>query len=140
MIFALQAAGAASQYAYPTTGPLNPTAIVTFGTVLVSVIGALAAGTVQVIRELHSTKTLIKENAAVGAAVGKTRDEKLDRIAILVNGRYSDALQELATVRQALADITGKTSDRQLAALAQQKADDQHSRVRDSLAAMREGG
>ena len=110
---------------------LTPTIIGSVSAAFAAVIGALSTATIAVLREIRSTKNLIKGNAQVGAAVGEERDRKLDRIEVLVNGRYSEVLQELATVRQAIADASGRSTDKMLADRAQQRADEQHARVRE---------
>lgn len=71
----------------------------------------------------------IRDNAAAGAEAGAVRDRKLDNITVLVNGRYSRVLQELADVKQQLAAVTGREIDRVAAGIAQQHADEQAARV-----------
>lgn len=57
---------------------------------------------------------------------------KLDEIHILVDGRYSQVLQELADVKKLLADATDTAVDKRAAVVAQENADDQASRVAES--------
>lgn len=57
---------------------------------------------------------------------------KLDEIHILVDGRYSQVLQELADVKQLLAVATGGAVDQRAATIAQQNADAQAARVAES--------
>lgn len=71
----------------------------------------------------------IRDNAAAGAEAGAVRDRKLDNITVLVNGRYSLVLQELADVKRQLATVTGREIDKVAATLAQQAADEQAARV-----------
>lgn len=80
-------------------------------------------------QESRTTRTTVEQNAAAGAEAGAVRDAKLDNITILVNGRYSLVLQELADVKRQLAAVTGREIDRVAAALAQQAADEQAARV-----------
>lgn len=70
-----------------------------------------------------------RKNAAAGAEAGAVRDAKLDHITVLVNGRYSQVLQELADVRHRLATASGLASDHLQAEVAQARADDQAGRV-----------
>lgn len=55
---------------------------------------------------------------------------KLEHIEILVDGRYSEVLQELADVKRLLAKQTGESSDVDRADQAQRRADDQANRVK----------
>lgn len=55
--------------------------------------------------------------------------KKLDNITILVNGRYSAVLQELADVKQLLAASTGKEADIVSASKAQKIADKQEKLI-----------
>lgn len=116
----------------PVTGIaswLTPATLLGIGGLLVAVIGALAQAVVMVLKEVKSTKNLVTANAEVGAQVGQQRDKKLDRIEILVNGRYGEVLQELATLRQAVATASGRAGDQALADAAQVRATDQIKRV-----------
>lgn len=70
-------------------------------------------------RDVRATRDTVDEHAA-GAA---ERDKKLDRITVLVNGRYSRVLQELADVRHVLAGMSGRAEDKRQAQLAQERAD-----------------
>lgn len=76
----------------------------------------------------------IKQNAVDGAAAGAAREAKLDHISVLVNGRYSQVLQELADVRRELAAASGLERDRIQAAIAQDRADAQAELVRAAAA------
>lgn len=60
---------------------------------------------------------------------------KLNEIHLLVDGRYSKVLDELAIVKQLLANVTHSTSDQHSANIARQNADDQAGRVAESEAA-----
>jgi hypothetical protein len=127
---------------------LSPTLIASVATALVAVIGAAAGAIVRVLRELQlgrsvlqatreavaTTQAVVQENAEIGRQAGKMRDQKLDNITILVDGRYGQVLQELADVRQLLATHSGTTSDQAAASIAQQAADDQERRVEQSKA------
>lgn len=68
-------------------------------------------------------------NSVRAKQAGAAQDKKLDTITVLVNGRYSKVLQELADVKRILAASTGLESDRKAATVAQTHADDQASRV-----------
>jgi hypothetical protein len=98
---------------------------------------------VTIIKELKATKEVVKEtknviaetkaavveNAAQGAQAGDIRDVKLDRIELLVDGRYGKVLQELADVKRMLAAESGKDIDKVKANDAQDLADEQQKRV-----------
>ncbi len=56
--------------------------------------------------------------------------KRLEHIEILVDGRYSEVLQELADVKRLLAKQTGEPSDKDRADQAQRRADDQANRVK----------
>jgi hypothetical protein len=89
------------------------------GGVIVLIIGAIAAAVVAVIKALGENKKVIQTEIT----------PKLERIEILVDGRYSEVLQELADLKAVIADKSGTMVDRQLAKAAQIKADDQQARV-----------
>jgi hypothetical protein len=57
---------------------------------------------------------------------------KLDHIEILVDGRYSEVLQQLADVRELLAQATGTQGDRDRATTSQTHADQQEQRVKEA--------
>lgn len=90
---------------------MDPATITVIGTVAIAVIGAIAAGSVSIIKALRDT------------------DEKLGKIHVLVNSRYSAVLEELARVKALLAHATGLRVDKIDALVAQQNADDQAGRV-----------
>lgn len=127
------AAGQASALVQPVStvapGLLNPPVLVAFGGVVVAIIGAISTAALAILREIRSTKTLVTENAVRGAEVGVKRDAKLDRIEVLVNGRYGEVLQELATLRQSIANVSGKHVDQMLADAAQARATNQVTQV-----------
>jgi hypothetical protein len=111
---------------------MNPLAIAAISVSATAIIGSLVAGIIAIIRVLAETravKTEVINNAETSAIVGKARDRKLDRIEILVDGRYGEVLQELADMKDLLAKITGKPSDIAKAEAAQTKADEQVARV-----------
>lgn len=132
----------------------TPTTIAAVIAGAATLIGAVATAAVQIIREVRATKqtvlqnaeagaiaggqrdrkldaiaTTIVQNAEAGAGAGGERDRKLDRIEVLVDGRYSQVLQELADMKKLLADLTGTAVDRAQATIAQATADEQHRRV-----------
>lgn len=85
---------------------------------------------IRVTKDVRATKTAVERNAVAGAAAGAAREAKLDHISGLVNGRYSQVLQELADVRRQLAAASGREADRIQAAIAQDRADAQAALVR----------
>ena len=122
----------ASGMAPIVVSPWTPGFIVALSTAALGIISALVAGIIAIIRVLAETravKAAVTENATISATVGKARDTKLDRIELLVDGRYGEVLQELADVKALLAALTGKPSDQLKAVAAQAKADDQAARV-----------
>jgi hypothetical protein len=96
---------------------------------IVTVIGALTTAIIAIIAavdKMREVKTAVEK-------VGNTnvdQNKKLDNITILVDGRYSEVLQELADVKKMLADKTGLSSDLINAEVAQRRADDQSKTVR----------
>jgi len=93
----------------------------------VTVIGALVAGITSIIVTVRASK---KVDTVIAATTGQ--DAKLDNITILVDGRYSQVLQELADVKRLMAETTGSTADSKDAAKAQKTADAQHALVADA--------
>jgi len=59
------------------------------------------------------------------------QNKQLSNIEILVDGRYGDVLQELASVKKLLAESSGLASHRVEAEIAQIKSDKQEARVND---------
>ncbi len=118
----------------------NAAVIAALAAGLATVIGAIVAGIIAVIKALHETRTEIattkteiatklEKNAAVSKTIGEARDKKLDRIEVLVDGRYGEVLQELADMKKALALATGLATDQVKSDEAQKRADLQESRV-----------
>jgi hypothetical protein len=93
-----------------------------------------AWGSIRAKQGAAATQATVEQNAAAGAAAGAVRDAKLDNITVLVNGRYSQVLQELADVKRLLAASTGTVEDHMKADAAQVRADDQAGRVTAALA------
>jgi len=58
-----------------------------------------------------------------------SQNKQLSNIEVLVDGRYSDVLQELANVKKLLAESSGLPSHKAEAKSAQAKADKQEARV-----------
>ena len=115
-----------------TADTVSPLLIAALSGAAVTVIGALVAGVIAIIRVLAETRDVkaeIIKNAATSTMAGQHRDRKLERIELLVDGRYGEVLQELADGKALLAAITGKPSDVLKAQIAQTKADEQVSRV-----------
>jgi hypothetical protein len=104
---------------------VNAVTIAAIVTGIITVIGALTTAIISIITTVNKTKDTVDKVANASTA----RDVKLDRIEILVDGRYSQVLQELADVKRLLAAESGKPSDLVKAQEAQIKADDQKSRV-----------
>lgn len=95
---------------------MDPIVITALVTGIVTVIAALVAGIVTIVNAVKTTKTEVSE--------------KLDNITVLVDGRYSTVLQELADVKQLLAEETGLKSDAGKAVDAQVTANKQASVVK----------
>ena len=94
----------------------------------VSTITAFGGMIVLVIGSIGSAVVLIIKQAQTKAAIVEIKP-KLERIELLVDGRYGEVLQELADVKLMLADKTGKLDDKLRAEQAQTKADEQTKRV-----------
>jgi hypothetical protein len=92
---------------------------------LAGMISAVGAAAALIIKEIRS-------KAAVGAAAGEQRDLALNRIELLVDGRYSAVLEELAEMKNLLANATGDPMDRAKATLAKGDSDAQAKRVTDA--------
>jgi len=116
---------------------------------VIAVIGSLAAGVVLIIKAIGDNSRITNDavdkaseaSARAGEAANKStlaankgveNSNKLDRIEILVDGRYSAVLQELADVKKLLADRSGEIIDRIKADGAQANADAQEVRVKKS--------
>ncbi len=95
---------------------------------VVTIIGAIVTGVISVINALRVTREKVEQVASSSAISG----EKLNRIEVLVDGRYSQVLQELANVKLLLANATGLTLDADRAKIAQRTADEQAKRVDDA--------
>jgi hypothetical protein len=68
------------------------------------------------------------------AATNANQDVKLQRIEILVDGRYGQVLQELADLKRLLAAESGLPIDKEKADAAQVRANEQAARVVESKA------
>lgn len=75
---------------------------------VVTIIGAASTAIVAVVRAVNDTKKAVVETKAKV----ETSERKLDTITVLVDGRYSQVLNELAVVKGLLADSTGTPGDR----------------------------
>ena len=104
---------------------LDITTVTAIGAALVLVIGAIVTGVVTIISALRATKVAVETTVIADVK----RDEKLDRIEVLVDGRYSQVLQELADVKALLAKATGLPLDEAKAVVAQTTANEQAVRV-----------
>jgi hypothetical protein len=89
---------------------------------LAGLVGAIGTASGLIIKE-------IRAKAAIGAAAGDERDRALNRIELLVDGRYGKVLEELAAMKNLLANATGDPQDRARATLAQGDSDAQAERV-----------
>jgi type IV secretory pathway TrbL component len=105
---------------------LDTGTVTAIGAAVVVVVGAVVAGVISIITAVHATRTKVEN--VVTANVKS--DLKLDRIEVLVDGRYSEVLQELADVKKLLAQATGVEADIGRAGQAQGAADRQEARVR----------
>jgi len=105
--------------------------VAAIGAAAVLIIGAIVTGVISIIAAVHNTRVVVDTKVAVDQVVagGVTRDQKLDRIEVLVDGRYSEVLQELADVKKLLAKATGIEADTDRAENAQGAADRQEIRV-----------
>jgi hypothetical protein len=104
---------------------------------IVAIITALVGGIVGIITAFRTGHKIDQTAVAVEAVSHETNSQsrKLERIEVLVDGRYGEVLQELADVKKLLADATGRPADMQRADSAQKRSDDQSSRVNLSNAA-----
>lgn len=104
---------------------MNPNEFTALSGAIAVIIGALATGIVLIIKAIRETKTVVDKVATVN----NVQTNKLDRIEVLVDGRYGEVLQELADVKRLFAENTGKAGDMTKATEAQNKADEQVARV-----------
>jgi hypothetical protein len=88
------------------------------------ILGAVTSSVVAIITVWHTGR---KVDAVSVATDGQ--NVKLDRIEVLVDGRYGAVLQRLADVLVVMADRSGTATDRASAATAQNEADAQSARV-----------
>jgi len=103
---------------------MDSTLVTTIITGTVTIIGAIVVGIVTIIRAIHETKKAVD----VVKDTNIRQDAKLDNITILVNGRYTEVLKELASLRQIIATTSGLKRDQDKADAARALADDQSSR------------
>jgi len=91
---------------------------------IILIIGALTSSTIAII-------TVWRTGRKVDAVAAQTsgQDVKLNRIEVLVDGRYGAVLQRLADVLVVLADRSGTASDRARAESAQSEANAQQAQV-----------
>lgn len=85
---------------------------------IVTVLGALSAAIVAVIKSTHraeqtgkTTQELVIGQAAAGQARGKVRDAKIQEIHLLVNSRLVTVLRLLVAVTKKMADQSGSQAD-----------------------------
>lgn len=130
VVFALFQAAAAGGVPVVVPSEVSAATVSLITSAIVTIIGTLVGGIIAIITALRNTKRSIEANAEADRDAAAIRESKLDHITVLVNGRYSALLQELADAKQLLAAHTGLAADHAAAEVAQQKADDQASRVR----------
>jgi hypothetical protein len=70
--------------------------------------------------------------SVVAALKSLSTDKKVDNITVLVDGRYSEVLSEIATLTDVIANASGLPGDRLKADAAKLRADSQSARVADS--------
>jgi predicted butyrate kinase (DUF1464 family) len=121
----------AAQPAPPSDSPLSTGGIL-------AIIAGIALAATSVINawrtggKVAETKAAVVEAKQEVVAVANAtmlQDRKLDHIEVLVDGRYGEVLQELADVKKALAEATGRIADKTRAENAQKRANDQAARV-----------
>jgi hypothetical protein len=98
---------------------LDPTSITLIGSVASLIIGSIVTGIVTIIKAINDNKKIVQEVIT----------PKLDKIEILVNGRYNQVLQELADVKKQLAIESGKVVDFIKAGEAQKNADEHSANI-----------
>ena len=100
---------------------------------IVTVVGAIVAGILSIITAINSSKDRVTQETQVVkdkiVEVNNENARKLDNITILVDGRYSEVLRELAEVRQLLADKTEERSDQIKADVAKDTSDKHSNRL-----------
>jgi len=98
---------------------------------IIAILGAITVMATAIITAWRTGSRVTEAKVAVAAVAAATthQDQKLDRIEILVDGRYGEVLQELADVKLLLAHATGREADTSSADSAQLRADNQASRV-----------
>lgn len=99
---------------------------------IILIIGAVVTGIVTVIKTVSETKDKVvdatKQISKV-REINQNQMTQLKSIKILVDGRYSDVLNELARIKQLLADNTKLESDQDEANIAHTVAKEQEVRV-----------
>lgn len=90
-----------------------------------AVLAVLIPGIIAIIKELRVNRDI----AEVVVAKTEGQNKQLDKIEILVDGRYGEVLQEMADLNLALATLSGLEADKVRAENSQKKADVQAVRV-----------
>lgn len=93
---------------------------------ILAILAAISTATVKIIHALRSTTAIVAETQAIN----KTQNKKLDKITVLVDGRYSAVLQEMADLKLAVAKLSGLPADKVRAVDAQKRATEQAARVK----------
>jgi len=98
---------------------------------LLAIIAVLVPGIISIIKAIGETK---REVMRTVETVTDDQNKKLDKITVLVDGRYLAVLNELATMKEMFAHLTGLHSDKKLAQDARSAADAQASLLVESKA------
>ena len=109
---------------------------------VIAVIGAITAAAVTIIGAWNNRvvravgeNVVSKAEAVAGTLAQKVesaargQDKQLNKIELLVDGRYGEILQEMADIKAQYALVTGREDDRIRAEAAQKRADSQKSIV-----------
>jgi len=94
---------------------------------VLAILAILIPGILAIIGALRKTQDTVKDVTA-------GQNKQLNKIEVLVDGRYGEVLQEIADLKLALSVATGLAADKIKAADAQTKADVQVERVRAATA------
>lgn len=86
---------------------------------LVLLIGAIASATVLIIKQVQANRDAVTD-----------QNPQLNRIEVLVNGRYSEVLNELADIQELMANLTNHPDDIKRAKIGRAKATEQSDRIK----------
>lgn len=82
---------------------ITPTLVAAIATGTVAVVSAVAGGVVSILREIRRTQSQVVFSRQLGQVAGEVRDQKLDSIHDIVNGRYAALERELNDLRATIA-------------------------------------